>query len=195
MDLSTEKQISEGIKILKQGGIIAFPTDTVYALGAAMNSPTAIQKIYAIKKRARNQALPADVRQARMEQRRGGSAAWPVRGARHCGRLRACLPTPRSPAFIVGADDVPGGDGHDVLAGRAKVINADGDDVTENYLRGARDVLELAKRLGVRRAYLKSRSPSCGVGGLSDGGDGIRPGDGVTAALLMQNGIEVVCVG
>ena len=105
------------------------------------------------------------------------------------------LPTPRSPAFIVGADGVPDADGHDVLAGRAKVMNADGDDVTENYLRGARDVLELAKRLGVRKAYLKSRSPSCGVGGLSDGGDGTRPGDGVTAALLMQNEIEVVCVG
>jgi len=105
------------------------------------------------------------------------------------------LPTPRSPAFIVGADDVPDGDGHDVLAGRAMVMNADGGDVTENYLRGARDVLELAKRLGVRKAYLKAKSPSCGVGGLSDGGDGIRPGDGVTAALLMQNGIKVVCVG
>jgi len=105
------------------------------------------------------------------------------------------LPTPRSPALIVGGDIVLDADGYDVLAGRARVINTDGDDVTENYLRGARDVVDMAKWLGVRKAYLKSKSPSCGVGGLSDGDDGVRPGDGVAAALLMQNGIEVVCVG
>ena len=34
-----QKQVDKGIQILKQGGVIAFPTDTVYGLGAdAFNS-------------------------------------------------------------------------------------------------------------------------------------------------------------
>jgi len=105
-----------------------------------------------------------------------------------CPEQLGGLPTPRSPAVIVG------GDGHDVLAGRARLVNGDGQDVTEHFLRGAREVLALAQRLGIRKAWLKSKSPSCGLGGLSDGLGGVRPGDGVTAALLIENGIEVVCV-
>ena len=96
--------------------------------------------------------------------------------------------TPRSRAEIVG------GDGHDVLAGRAKVVNAEGQDVTEGFLCGAKETLDLAKRLAAREAYLKSNSPSCGRDGLAHG-NGVRPGDGVTAALLLENGIEVIRVG
>ena len=95
---------------------------------------------------------------------------------------------PRPPAEIVG------GDGEDVLEGRARVITIDGQDVTEAYLRGAEVALAVARRLGIRKAILKSHSPSCGCRLIYDGTHSGRlvPGRGVTAALLRQEGIEVV---
>jgi len=97
------------------------------------------------------------------------------------------LGTPRPPAEIVG------GDGHDVLDGRARVVTHAGDDVTDAYLAGARIALQTARRAGVRTAILKVRSPSCGAGCVYDGSftRTLRTGDGVTAALLQANGIEV----
>jgi len=57
MDASKE-QIDKGIQILKRGGVIAFPTDTVYGLGADAFSPKAVERIYEIKKRPRHLPLP-----------------------------------------------------------------------------------------------------------------------------------------
>ncbi|GAI63036.1 unnamed protein product, partial [marine sediment metagenome] len=37
-----QRQVERGISILKQGGIVAFPTDTVYGLGACPNLPAAV---------------------------------------------------------------------------------------------------------------------------------------------------------
>ncbi len=53
-----QQQIDRGISILKQGGIVAFPTDTVYGLGAYANQHQAVEKIYQVKGRPRNMALP-----------------------------------------------------------------------------------------------------------------------------------------
>jgi uncharacterized protein YbbK (DUF523 family) len=65
-------------------------------------------------------------------------------------------------------------------------------DVTENIIRGAEEVLKLARLFDVKEAILKSKSPSCGSGEIHRAfSDGFRPGDGVTAALLKQNGIRV----
>jgi L-threonylcarbamoyladenylate synthase len=52
------KQISQAIIILKQGGVIAFPTDTVYGLGANISIPEAVERIYRIKGRSHVKALP-----------------------------------------------------------------------------------------------------------------------------------------
>jgi len=102
-----------------------------------------------------------------------------------CPEILGGLPTPRSPNWLVG------GAGKEVIEGRAKVINEEGQDVTENFLRGAREVLGLAQKFGVRRAILKSGSPSCGVGWVKVKGQKII-GDGVTTALLRQHRIEVI---
>lgn len=98
------------------------------------------------------------------------------------------LETPRPPAEIVG------GDGHDVLAGRARVVTRDGADVTGAYLRGARAALDAARRTGAEVAILKARSPSCGKGCIYDGSftGAQTEGDGVTTALLEANGFRVV---
>jgi len=53
-----QKQVEQGISILKQGGIVAFPTDTVYGLGACVSIHQAVERVYAVKGRPRNMALP-----------------------------------------------------------------------------------------------------------------------------------------
>ena len=88
-----------------------------------------------------------------------------------CPEQLGGLSTPRTAADLVG------GDGADVLAGRARVITRDGTDVTENFIEGARQVLEIALRQKISGIFLKSGSPSCGL----------TPRLGVTAALLSQH--------
>lgn len=59
--------IDKAIKILKSGGVIAFPTETVYGIGALLSRPKAIRKIYKIKKRPKSkplQVLVASMKQA-----------------------------------------------------------------------------------------------------------------------------------
>jgi uncharacterized protein YbbK (DUF523 family) len=75
-----------------------------------------------------------------------------------------------------------------------KVFTKSGKEVTENFKKGAREVLKLAKLLGVKEAILKQRSPSCGCGQIYDGSFSgkIIKGDGVTTALLKKNGIKVI---
>jgi L-threonylcarbamoyladenylate synthase len=51
-------QVEKAIEILKNGGIVAFPTDTVYALGAMANETSAIKKIFEVKERPFAIALP-----------------------------------------------------------------------------------------------------------------------------------------
>ena len=102
-----------------------------------------------------------------------------------CPEVAGGLGVPREPAVIVG------GTGEDVLAGRARVMTQSGRDVTAEFLRGARGVVDLAERQGVRTAILKSRSPSCGVGQIHSE-QGLRSGDGVLAAMLRRAGIRVI---
>jgi uncharacterized protein YbbK (DUF523 family) len=82
------------------------------------------------------------------------------------------------------------GDGTDVLDGNASVVTEDGRDVTPHFLRGAEEVLSLARSLGAHKAVFKERSPSCGVTQVYRE-TGLAEGMGVTTALLVRNGIEV----
>lgn len=63
---AVRRQVEKGIDILKRGGVIAFPTDTVYGMGAGMAFHEAVERIYRLKGRPRGTALPlllADVSQ------------------------------------------------------------------------------------------------------------------------------------
>ena len=51
------KSIKEAAEIIKNGGLVAFPTETVYGLGAAYNNPDAVTKIYEVKKRSKRKPL------------------------------------------------------------------------------------------------------------------------------------------
>jgi uncharacterized protein YbbK (DUF523 family) len=87
-----------------------------------------------------------------------------------CPEQLGGLSTPREAADLVG------GDGADVLKGKARVITRSGEDVTESFCLGARQVLQIALQQNIRGIFLKSGSPSCGI----------TPQIGVTAALLSQ---------
>lgn len=52
------EQIDKGIQILKRGGVIAFPTDTVYGLGTDAFRSKAVERIYEMKKRPTHLPLP-----------------------------------------------------------------------------------------------------------------------------------------
>ena len=51
-------QVEEGIRLLKQGGVIAFPTDTVYGLGCGSRYQDAVARIFQLKDRPSHMALP-----------------------------------------------------------------------------------------------------------------------------------------
>ncbi|MGK4585834.1 DUF523 domain-containing protein [Kitasatospora sp. HPMI-4] len=114
-------------------------------------------------------------------------AAEGKRAVPFCPETAGGLATPRRPAEIMG------GDGDDVLDGRARVVDDQGTDVTEEFVEGAHRALAVARRTGCTGAVLTARSPSCGCGEIYDGSfDGVlRPGDGVTAALLRRHGMDV----
>lgn len=104
-----------------------------------------------------------------------------------CPEQLGGLPTPRPPAEIVG------GDGFDVLDGKARIVDQKGNDVTEEFLAGARQALKLAQTVGATSAILKENSPSCGSTFVYDGtfsGKKVT-GTGLTAALFRRHGIEV----
>ncbi len=95
-----------------------------------------------------------------------------------CGEVMGGMSTPRVPSERVGE----------------RVMNREGEDVTEYFLRGAEEVLRIAEFCGARRALLKERSPSCGSGEIYDGSftGTLRSGWGVTAEKLRDAGITVL---
>ena len=61
------KKTRKAINILKSGGVIAFPTETVFGIGACISQPKAIRRIFKIKGRPRSkplQILVASIKQA-----------------------------------------------------------------------------------------------------------------------------------
>jgi uncharacterized protein YbbK (DUF523 family) len=93
--------------------------------------------------------------------------------------------TPRFPAQI------NNGSGPDVLNGHARIINSRGDDVTEYFLKGAKEVKKIAQLMKISTAILKENSPSCGVNYIKRD-DVLINGMGVTSALLHSVGIKLI---
>ena len=58
MNQSEELHIDQSVATLKDGGIIAFPTDTVYGVGVDPFQPDAVRKLYQIKGRPIDKPIP-----------------------------------------------------------------------------------------------------------------------------------------
>ena len=95
-----------------------------------------------------------------------------------CPEQLGGLSTPRNPSEIK----------------EGKVLTNKGQDVTDNFIKGANEVLELAKKIGIKKAILKSKSPSCGKGKIYSGNfdKKLVDGNGILVELLLKNGIEVI---
>ncbi|MBR3132485.1 MAG: DUF523 domain-containing protein [Clostridia bacterium] len=99
-----------------------------------------------------------------------------------CPEQLGGLSTPRKPAEIKTIND------------KRYVYDNENNDVTDKFIKGADEVLKLAKELNVEKVILQSRSPSCGVGKIYSGNfdKKLIDGNGILAQLLIDNGIEVV---
>ena len=98
-----------------------------------------------------------------------------------CPEVEGGLPIPRSPSEIVSNSPL-------------KLINKEGKDVTKEFVLGAKKCVELVKKEGIKKAVLKAKSPSCGVGKVYDGtfSGKLVDGDGVTVRELKKIGVEVI---
>jgi uncharacterized protein YbbK (DUF523 family) len=105
-----------------------------------------------------------------------------------CPEQLGGLPTPRT------ASEIQGGFGEEVINGKSYVKTLNGENVTEQYIRGAEISLNIAKMYNIKEAILKQKSPSCGCGKSFDGTftDTLIDGDGVTTALFKKHGLEVI---
>lgn len=97
-----------------------------------------------------------------------------------CPEQMGGLSTPRPPAEIQ----------------NGRVITREGADVTVEFKAGADVALKVALEKGATEAFLKSKSPSCGVGRIYDGTfSGVTvEGNGFFAEALIKAGIRVQAV-
>ena len=94
-----------------------------------------------------------------------------------CSEVMGGLPTPRTPSERVGD----------------RVVMRDGRDVTREFLLGAERVYEICLSHNIKKAVLKEKSPSCGMGKIYDGSFSGRlaDGNGVLTEYLISRGISV----
>lgn len=95
-----------------------------------------------------------------------------------CPEVLGGLSTPRSSCEIICGE----------------VISKQGTNCTLQYMKGANEVLTLAKINNIDIAILKSKSPSCGYGEIYDGSFSSKlvKGNGICAEMLVNNGIKVI---
>ena len=98
-----------------------------------------------------------------------------------CPEVAGGLGVPRIPSEIVKTDKP------------FIVQNAEGADVTINFLVGAKKALDVCTQEDIKVALLKANSPSCGNINIYDGtfSNNLIEGQGLTARLLKENGVEV----
>lgn len=93
--------------------------------------------------------------------------------------------------------DIHGGDGFDVLDGKAKVLTEHGEDWSEGLIKASEKMLELAQTNNIELAIMMDVSASCGSQVIYDGNrfsenKKYQIGMGVCAAQLKRNGFEVI---
>ncbi|MBI3742621.1 MAG: threonylcarbamoyl-AMP synthase [Chloroflexi bacterium] len=112
LDIADSQSIARALEILRAGNVIAFPTDTVYGMGANAFDERAIEKLFRVKERARDKAMPvllADARDLEKIARQVPDAAkilaekfWP-------GALTIIVPaSPQLPKTLLASGDTIG---------------------------------------------------------------------------------------
>ncbi|MGM9774983.1 MAG: L-threonylcarbamoyladenylate synthase [Candidatus Egerieousia sp.] len=57
IDPKTDAQVRKAIEVLKQGGIILYPTDTIWGIGCDATNEEAVAKVFSIKQREESKSL------------------------------------------------------------------------------------------------------------------------------------------
>jgi len=52
-----EQEINKAVEVLRKGGIIVYPTDTIWGIGCDATNEKAVKKVYAIKKRLEKKTM------------------------------------------------------------------------------------------------------------------------------------------
>ena len=60
----SDREIEQAVAVLRAGGLVAFPTETVYGLGADASNPVAIKKVFAAKDRPHDHPLIVHIAEA-----------------------------------------------------------------------------------------------------------------------------------
>ncbi len=104
-----------------------------------------------------------------------------------CPEVLGGRSVPRQPT------EITGGTADDVLNGKAKIKDIAGNDVTEETMLGVLYVVAAVKRMGIKTAILKTKSPTCGMGKIFDGSfsNKLIDGNGVLAEALLKEGVKV----
>ncbi|MBS6185277.1 MAG: DUF523 domain-containing protein [Clostridium celatum] len=105
-----------------------------------------------------------------------------------CPEQLGGLPTPRIPSEIIGESS------NILNNNNGSVIDKNGNYVTPQFVKGAKETLQIAKKLNIKKAILKDGSPSCGVNYIYNGnfnGSKIK-GMGITAQLLKESSIDII---
>jgi L-threonylcarbamoyladenylate synthase len=61
-----QETIRKGAEILRNGGIVIFPTDTAFGIGCRIDSKAAVDRLFELRKRPRHQATPVLVESRNM---------------------------------------------------------------------------------------------------------------------------------
>jgi uncharacterized protein YbbK (DUF523 family) len=97
-----------------------------------------------------------------------------------CPEVDGGLPTPRIPCEIISTDPI-------------QIHNKNGEDKTQEFLKGAKIALEVCKKEDIKLALMKANSPSCSNSQVNDGTFTKTRIDrlGITAQLLQDHGLKI----
>lgn len=98
-----------------------------------------------------------------------------------CPEILGGLEIPRKPCELI------------IEQNNYKVYNIDGENRTDEFLKGAKKTLKIADLMKVKGVIFKDKSPSCGVYNIHDGNfnGNIIKGKGVTTNFLEKSGYKV----
>ncbi len=107
-----EGALEEALEVLREGGLVAFPTETVYGLGARLFDPRALERLFAVKGRPRERPLILHLAEAEMVSQVAASipeVAGELMAAFWPGPLALVLPSrPEIPLEVRGGGETVG---------------------------------------------------------------------------------------
>lgn len=147
---------AEAVRVLRSGGLVALPTDTVYGIGVALDAPRGIDRLFEAKRRPADRAIMLLLDSAGQAREVG---AWPPAAARLAeafwpGGLTVVvdqLPDAGLPAELTGGSPTIGLRVPDHACPRALAASLGPLPVTSANVSGmppARDAREIAEQLG-----------------------------------------------